>query len=123
MRLRTASVLGLLLLAACTVDRGWTKADVSEEDATRDATNCWSHAIVEAHDQFAVERQWQKLALLNIRVLQTGEIRIDDGFETLLIGLDEILWRDERFRECLERRGYTVIANAGSSMTEQRSAN
>ena len=67
---------------------------------------CWSHAVHEAHDQFAAERQVQKLALLNIRVTQSGEVRIDDDFEKLMLQVDEIEWREERFNACMTGRGY-----------------
>lgn len=123
MNVRPISAVALLLLVACTVDRGWTKADISEKAAADDVLTCWSHAVKEAHDQFAAERQWQKLALLNIRDLQSGEIKIDDGFETLMVQSDEIQWRGERFRECMARRGYTTIADASSTIAKGTSTN
>jgi len=67
---------------------------------------CWSRAVHEAHDQFAAERQVQKLALLNIRVTQSGEVRIDDDVEKLMLQLDEIQWREERFNACMTGRSY-----------------
>lgn len=110
MKARSTVALAVFLLASCATERGWVKANTSQEEAADDLLACWSLAIDEAQDQFAEERQWQKLALLNIRVLQTGEIRIDDDFKTLMVELDEVRWRGERFRECMQRRGY---ANSG----------
>ena len=109
---RSAGLLALLLLAACAVDRGWTKPQLSETQALDDLMACWSHAVHAAHDQFAAERQVQKLALLNIRVSQSGEVRIDDDFEALVLQLDEVRWRAERFDTCMTGRGYIKPAAA-----------
>ena len=103
---RPAGMLVFFLLAACAVERGWTKPQLSETQALGDLMACWSHAVHEAHDQFAAEHQVQKLALLNIRVTQSGEVRIDDDFEKLMLQLDEIQWREERFNACMTGRGY-----------------
>ena len=99
-------LLGLVVLAACAVEGGWTKPELSETQALGDLMACWSHAVHEAHDQFAAESQVQKLALLNIRVTQSGEVRIDDDFESLVLQLDEIQWRAEQFNACMAGRGY-----------------